>query len=279
MLNTLLTTDSGPRSGKPICVIDGVPGIGKTALAVRWAHQIADRFPDGQLFVDLLGFSASTTAMPPGEALPRLLRALGATPQQASGDPEDLSGRYRSLLSKRRVLIVLDNAKDAEQVRPLLPGSHGCLVIVTSRNRLTGLITTHNARPMSLHGLSAPEWHEALSLRLGAERTTAEASAVAEIFRVSGGLPLAMAIAAARVTVFPDLPLTAIARQLGGTSGRLGALATGDNVTDVRTVFSWSYKRLSAPARRLFRLLSVAGPGFSCQTAASLAGMPVEDTR
>ncbi|HEY2576725.1 MAG TPA: BTAD domain-containing putative transcriptional regulator [Streptosporangiaceae bacterium] len=273
--------DGKPRSAAVLIhAIDGTAGIGKSALAVHWAHLVADRFPDGQLYVNLRGFDPSGSVTTPGEALHGFLDALAIAPQRIPDDLPSRAGLYRSLLHDHRVLIVLDNARDAGQIRPLLPGSPGCLVIATSRNQLTGLITTHDARPLTLDRFSAAEARDALSRRLGPGRLAAEPEALAEIIELCAGLPLATAIVAARATVFRDRSLALIAGELRDARTRLDALSADDTTTDVRAVFSWSYQLLSAPAGQLFRLLSVHnGPDFSRGAAASLAGLPAQEVR
>jgi DNA-binding SARP family transcriptional activator/tetratricopeptide (TPR) repeat protein len=260
--------------------IDGMAGIGKTALAVHWAHQVAGEFPDGQLYVNLRGFDPSGAQMAPDEALRGFLDALGVPAQRVPHGLEAQAGLYRSLLRGRRVLVLLDNARDVGQVRPLLPASPGCLVIVTSRHQLTGLITTHGATALTIQAFSPDEARDALARRLGHDRLAAEPEAVAEIVGLSAGLPLATALVAARATAFRDLPLAVIAGELRDERTRLDALSVNDVATDLRTVFSWSYRLLSPPASRLFRMLSVhGGPEFSRHAAASLAGLPETEIR
>jgi DNA-binding SARP family transcriptional activator/tetratricopeptide (TPR) repeat protein len=270
-----LLEGSQPVAGLVVAAIDGMAGVGKTALAVHWAHQVADQFPDGQLYANLRGFDSDKDAAGPGEVLRGFLDALGMPPQRVPADVDAQASMYRSLMSGRRMLVLLDNARDMEQVRPLLPGSPGCVVIVTSRNRLAGLITAYDARTVSLDAFCAEEARQALALRLGAERTTAEPEAVEEIIDRCAGLPLAMAVVAARATLYPDLPLAEIATELRDARRRLDTLSIDGATADVRAVLSWSYRLLSEPARRLFRLLSVhGGPDFSFNAVASLAGLP-----
>jgi DNA-binding SARP family transcriptional activator len=267
-------------AGLVIAAIDGMAGIGKTALAVHWAHQVADRFPDGQLYANLRGFDPAGRVTPPGEVLRGFLDALGATPRPIPDDLDAQASLLRSLLNGRRVLVLLDNARDMEQVRPLLPGSPGCLVIVTSRSRLPALLTEHGARTVTLGAFSAQEARQALALRLGAERVAAARQALAEVIDRCAGLPLALAIVAARVALYPDLPLTEIARELRSARTRLDALSIDGAAADVRAAFSWSYRLLSEPARRMFRLLSVLeGLDFPENAAASLAGLPRAEAR
>ncbi|MFE2127340.1 AfsR/SARP family transcriptional regulator [Streptomyces amritsarensis] len=279
-----LSTVSGAptRSGTtpaPAVVISGAPGVGKTTFAVHHAHRIAASFPDGQLFVDLCGFHPHAPAVEPGNALHGFLTALGVPAQRI---PEDTPGRstlLRSLLADRQVLLVLDNARDEEQVRPLLPGGAGCLTLITSRNQLPGLITTDGARPLTLPLPSEAEAHEALERRLGAERLGAEPAATADIIRRCGRLPLAIAVVAARAELDPSFPLHAIVDDLRETDG-LDAFAGFDSTTDVRAVFSWSYRSLDEPTARLLRLLALhPGPHITAPAAASLAGLPLARTR
>jgi DNA-binding SARP family transcriptional activator len=268
--------DGGAKStaGVTIAAIDGMAGIGKTALAVRWARQVADRFPDGQLYVNLRGFDPGEATMSAGEALRGFLEALGVAPQRIPSDLDARASLYRSMLHGQRCLVLLDNARDMAQVRPLLPGSPGCLVIVTSRNRLPGLITAHGACNVTLDAVSAKEARQALAARLGSARLGSEPFALAEIIDYCAGLPLAIAVVATRATFYDDLPLSDLASELRDASTRLDALSTEDPAADVRAVFSWSYRLLSEPARRVFRLLSVhCGPDVSRNAVASLAGL------
>jgi DNA-binding SARP family transcriptional activator len=270
-----LLEGSKSATGLVVAAIDGMAGVGKTALAVHWAHQVADRFPDGQLYANLRGFDAAKDASAAGEVLRGFLDALGVPPQRVPADVDAQASMYRSILSGRRMLVLLDNARDMEQVRPLLPGSPGCVVVVTSRNRMPGLIAAHDARTVSLDAFCAEEARQALALRLGPERTAAEPEAVEEIIDRCAGLPLAMAVVAARATLYPNLPLAEIASELRDARRRLDTLSIDGATADVRAVLSWSYRLLSEPARRLFRLLSVhGGPDFSRNAVASLAGVP-----
>jgi DNA-binding SARP family transcriptional activator len=261
-----------------IGAIDGMPGAGKTTLAVHWARLVADRFPDGQLYVNLRGFDPGGT-LGPAEALSGFLPALGVAPQQVPADLDGRAALYRSLLAGQRVLVVLDNARDEAQVRPLLPGAPGSMVIVTSRNRLTGLVASDGASLLTLDVFSPADAREALTRRLGAARAAAEPAAVEEIIARSGRLPLALALVAARAAAHPQFPLAAIAGELRDAQGSLDAF-TGEGGTDVRAIFSWSYRMLSPLAARLFRLLSrQAGPEISLAAAASLAALPARQAR
>lgn len=276
----LLPKDGDDSEKMTISVVSGMAGIGKTTFAVHLAHEIADRFPDGQLFINLRGFDATGSIMTPEEAVRIFLDALGVPPQRIPAQPEAQALLFRTLLARRRMLILLDNARDAEHVRPLLPGSAGCLVIVTSRNQLTSLIAGEGARPLTLHQLTHADAHDVLRLRLGTKRLTAQPVAADEIVALCARLPLALAVVAARAAINPGFPLSAIADELYDSQGSLDAFESGDLNTDVRTVFSWSYDALSAPASRLFRLLGLhTGPDVSAAGAAALAGLPPRQTR
>jgi DNA-binding SARP family transcriptional activator/tetratricopeptide (TPR) repeat protein len=263
-----------------ISAIGGTAGVGKTALAVHWAHQAAGRFPDGQLYVNLRGFHSSGTPMPPAEAIRGFLDSLGIPAERIPAGPDAQTGLYRSLVSGRRMLVVLDNAQDAEQVRPLLPGNSGCLTLVTSRSQLTGLVAAEGAHSLTLDLLTEAEARELLALRLGEARLGAEPRAAAELIRLCACLPLALAIAAARASTRPELGIGALAEELKDAQRRLDALETGDPAVSARTVFSWSLDHLSAPAVRLFRLLGLhPGPDITIPAAASLAGIPPSQAR
>ncbi|MER6531808.1 BTAD domain-containing putative transcriptional regulator [Streptomyces sp. NPDC001508] len=279
-VRALLPGDGRPPGTVVISAIGGMGGVGKTTLAVHWAHEIAGRFPDGQLYINLRGFDPAGPGMAPDEAVRILLDAFGVPPERIPAGLDAQVALYRSLLAQRRVLILLDNARDADQVRPLLPGSAGSLVIVTSRSRLAGLVAGEGAHPLTLDQLSSAEAHDLLARRLGAERLAAEPGAAAEIVARCGRLPLALAIVAAHAAVNPHFPLSAIAERVRESHGSLDMFADGDLGTDLRAVFSWSYRALSAPAARLFRLLGLhGGPDISVPAAAALAGLTPRETR
>ena len=264
----------GPQGAMPISVIHGTAGVGKTTLAVRWAHQVADRFPDGQLYVNLRGFDPAGPPVSPAQAILGFLEALSvpAGPLPASLDAQ--AGLYRSLLAGRRMLILIDNARDVSQVRPLLPGGGGCLVLVTSRERLTGLIAAEAAEPITLDVLTVPEARAMLRGRLGADRVLREPDSVTRLIEVTARLPLALSVAAARAAQRPSSPIAALVGELEDVRGRLDALDAGDGVTSVRAALSWSYRQLSEPAAQVFRLLSLhPGPDIAAPAAASLAGL------
>jgi transcriptional regulator with XRE-family HTH domain/tetratricopeptide (TPR) repeat protein len=280
---TALTTmlDGGSEPGTVvISAIGGTAGVGKTALAVYWAHQVAGRFPDGQLHVNLRGFGPSGIPVAPDAAVRGFLDALGVPPERIPAGPDAQAGLYRSLLADRRMLIVLDNAHDEAQVRPLLPASPASLVLVTSRNQLSGLAAADGARLLSLDVLAHEDAVQLLTARTGSARAGAEPGAVAEIASLCARLPLALAIAAARAAARPAFPLAALVAELRDAAGRLDALDAGDPAASVRAVFSWSYGQLSLDAARMFRLLGLhPGPDISVPAAASLAAVDATQAR
>jgi tetratricopeptide (TPR) repeat protein/transcriptional regulator with XRE-family HTH domain len=271
-LHRLLDQDWPGSQSVVIAAIGGTAGVGKTTLAVRWGHQVAERFPDGQLWVNLRGFDPAATPLHPGEAIRTLLGALHVPPGQIPVSLDAQAGLYRSLLAGREILVVLDNARDTSQIRPLLPGAPGCLVVVTSRSTLLGLAATEGARLLDLDVLSAGEARQLLSNRLGAERLAAEPEAAAELIQLCAGLPLALGITAARASASPNLRLVDLAVQLRDTQTRLDLLDGGDPASSLRAVFCCSYRQLPPEAARMFRLLGVhSGPDISLPAASSLA--------
>jgi tetratricopeptide (TPR) repeat protein/transcriptional regulator with XRE-family HTH domain len=278
-LDALLAVPSERPTVAVISALSGMAGIGKTSLAVHWARRVAGHFPDGQLYVNLRGFDPSGRVMDPADAIRGFLDALGVVPDQIPASPDAQAARYRSLLVGKRVLVLLDNARDAEQVRALLPASPAALVLVTSRNQLTGLLATDGAHPLHLSLLSPEESRELLNERLGDDRVAAEPGALPEIVAACAGLPLALSIAAARAQQ-SGFPLAALAADLNEAGQRLNALDAGDPLSDVRAIFSWSCATLTPPAARLFRLLGLnPGADLSIMAAAALAGAPVAETR
>ncbi|MCX4578336.1 tetratricopeptide repeat protein [Streptomyces sp. NBC_01571] len=276
----LLTRDAGPDGTVVISAIGGMAGIGKTTLAVHWAHQVAHRYPDGQLHVNLRGFDPSGAVMSPGEAVRGFLDALGVPPERVPHGVDAQAALYRSLLSGRRFLVLLDNARDTDQIRPLLPGGPGCLTIVTSRNQLSGLVAAHGAHSLTLRPFDAGQSRAFLVSRLGAARTEAEPRAVSEIVERCGGLPLALACVAARAATQPHVPLSSVAAELREAHGSLDAFGRSGAPADIDAVFSWSLGAVSPEAARLFRLLALhPGPDSSVPAAAALAGRPVRETR
>jgi tetratricopeptide (TPR) repeat protein/transcriptional regulator with XRE-family HTH domain len=274
--------DTATQDGGPVVIsaINGTAGIGKTALAVHWAHNASGRFPDGQLYVNLRGFDLTGTPMQPVEAIRGFLDAFEIPPERIPLNLEAQAALYRSLLANRRVLVVLDNARDADQVRPLLPGSSTCRVVITSRNQLTSLVAQEGARPVTLDVLSVEEAAALLVSRLGRDRVTAEPGTVSELIDRCARLPLALAIVAARAALNPRLPLRVLADELRDEQVRLDALDAGDHATSVRAVFSSSYQHLDPSAARIFRLLAVhPGPDISLPATASLSGIPLREAR
>ncbi|HXF03610.1 MAG TPA: NB-ARC domain-containing protein, partial [Arthrobacter sp.] len=263
-----------------ISVVAGTAGVGKTAFAVHWAHQVADRFPDGQLYVNLRGFDPSGLPVSPTEAIRGLLDAMGVPAERIPADLNAQAGLYRTLLAGKRMLVVLDNARDDGQVRPLLPGSPGCMVVVTSRSQLPGLAVTENAQMLNLDVLPDADAWRMLAARLGARRAAAEPEAVTEIGELCARLPLALAVGATRAATRPGLPLSALAAELRDAQSRLDVLDLGDEAASLRAVFCWSTEQLSPEAGLMFRLLGLhPGPDITAAAAASLAAVPVSQAR
>jgi hypothetical protein len=256
--------------------ITGTAGVGKTALANHFAHQIAESFPDGRLYVNLRGFDPVLPPMPPAEAIRVFLDAFAVPAERIPADLAAQVGLYRSLLAGQRVLMVLDNAISADQVRPLLPASPSCLVIITSRNRLAGLVAIDGTVPVSLDLLSHAEARDLLTGVLGADRVAAENDVADQLIELCGRLPLALRITAARIATRPGLPLAVSAAELADATQRLDALHTPDDpLASVRIALASSYDHLSCDAGRTFRLLGVhPGPDISAPAVARLAGIP-----
>ena len=259
-LDLLLPGDAG-RQGRvagPVVIsaVSGTAGVGKTALAVRWAHRVAEVFPDGQLYVNLRGYDPDQP-VPPGEALAGFLRALGVPDQGIPLEVAERAARYRSLLAGKRLLVVLDNAATEEQVRPLLPGSGSVMVVVTSRDGLAGLVARDGARRLDLDLLPLPEAVAPLRTLIGARADT-DPAATETLAELCARLPLALRVAAELASSRPDTPLAELAVELAGLQGRLELLEVGgDPRSAVAGVFSWSYRHLPAEAARMFRLLGL----------------------
>lgn len=274
-LDGMLSQQAGPVV---ITAIAGTAGVGKTALAVHWAHRVADRFPDGQLYLNLRGYATDAPSRPI-EALAAMLRSLGVAPEQIPADEAQAAAMYRTRLADKRVLVVLDNAGTVGQVRPLLPGSPGCLVLITSRDRLAGLVARDGAYRLTLDVLTADESKTLLTRLLGAERVAAEASAAAELAQTCAHLPLALRIAAADLTARPSLSITAYVSELS-RDGLNALRIEGDEQGALQATFDLSYRRLPADAARLFRLLGlVPGTDFTAPAAAALADTTEGHTR
>ncbi|MER5795518.1 BTAD domain-containing putative transcriptional regulator [Streptomyces sp. NPDC001980] len=263
-----------------ISAIGGAAGIGKTALAVHWAHQVRDHFPDGQLYVNLHGFDHDRQPLEPGEALEGLLRGMGLTASEIPPRHEAQGRVFRTLLADRRMLVLLDNAASAEQVRPLLPSSPTCCVVVTSRNRLGDLVAHDGAHALPLGLLRPDEAHALLRRTLGADRVAADERAIGELIRLCGSLPLALRVAAARLAGDPGLRAADLVAEM--TEGnRLQALEPEGGVNSpLYTAFSVSYQDLSTGARRLFRMLGLSpGAEFTAEVAAALLDAPPSRAR
>ncbi|GAA4530062.1 AfsR/SARP family transcriptional regulator [Amycolatopsis samaneae] len=267
------------REDGGIVVIEGTAGVGKTSLAVHWSHRVADRFPGGQLFLDLRGHSAETPVTLQA-ALAGFLRAVGVSPESLPSTVEERSALLRSRLAGSRTLLLLDNARDAEQVRPLLPGP-GNLVVVTSRNQLRGLVARAGARRIALGSFGHRDTVALLAGSVGRARLDAEPLAVAELAELCGGLPLALALAGERASRFSGMSLAGIVDELRDQRLRLDALRDPQDAgTDLRAAFSWSYKALRPAAARLFRLLGLhPGLTVSLHSAAALAGTGLREAR
>jgi DNA-binding SARP family transcriptional activator/tetratricopeptide (TPR) repeat protein len=269
----------GPAPAAVISAVSGTGGVGKTALAIHWAHRAADRFPDGQLHVNLRGYDPAGP-LTAADALAGFLRALGVPGPDIPPGEDQRAARYRSLLAGRRMLIVLDNAATAEVIRPLLPGTPGCAVLVTSRDALAGLVARDGAARLDLDLLPLGEAVALLAELIG-ERACADPDTTATLAVQCARLPLALRVAAELAAARPAAPLAGLAADLASQQRRLDLLeAAGDPRTAVRAVFSWSYQQLSADAARMFRLLGIhPGPDISVAAAASLAAMAEADAR
>ncbi|MYX14721.1 helix-turn-helix domain-containing protein [Streptomyces sp. SID8374] len=267
-LDALLSPDPGERAH--VVAVVGAPGVGKTALAKHWAHTRRAHFADGQLFVDLRGHSPLPT-LRPGDVLAQFLRALGAPPDQLPADEDEAAALYRTLLADKQMLIVLDNARDAEQVRPLIPGARGCGVVITSRSRLAGLVVSDGARQLALDVLDPDEARRLLGSIIGECVATADEEAARRLVEVCGGLPLAIRIAGANL-VARDTGIASYCAELAGDDMLSRLRIEGDRRSTVRAAFDLSYLALPAGARRMFRLLGLMpGPDVSVNGAAALA--------
>jgi DNA-binding SARP family transcriptional activator/Tfp pilus assembly protein PilF len=268
-----------PSSAVPITVVSGTAGVGKTALAVHWARQAASLFPDGQLYLNLRGYDPGQP-VPPGDALAGFLRALGMAGQQIPQDDDERAAAYRSLLDGRRVLVLLDNAASVEQVRPLLPGCPSCLVLVTSRDSLAGLVARHGARRIDLDILPQPDALGLLRTLIGS-RVDAEPDAAAALAAQCARLPLALRVAAELAASSEESSLSELAAELADEQRRLDLLdAGGDGRTAIRGVFSWSYRHLPAGAARAFRLAGLhPGADFDASAVAALTAADTAHAR
>ncbi|MFI7026820.1 ATP-binding protein [Micromonospora sp. NPDC049900] len=277
-LNRMLTDDAVTTT---LVVLCGTAGVGKTALALRWAHEVQHRFPDGQLYANLRGHDPGEPSRP-DQVLDRFLRALGVPPSAVPTDAEDREALYRSQLADRRMLILLDNAATVRQIRPLLPGTSGCLVIVTSRTMLSGLVSRDGGRRLSLRILSEDDAVTLLQDVTAGYRADDDPGEMAELARLCARLPLALRIAAERAASRPHMPLAELIQDLRDESALWDALTAeeGDEADAVRCVFAWSYRALDTSAARLFRLIGLhPGTDFGVPAAAALADMPLPQVR
>ncbi|MEV8593428.1 BTAD domain-containing putative transcriptional regulator [Streptomyces sp. NPDC052012] len=259
-----------------IAAIDGTGGVGKSALAIHVAHRLAGRFPDGQFYVDLHGATAGLTPLEPGEVLGRFLSTLGVPNVAVPSNIEEAAAAFRSLVADRRILMVLDNAAGADQVRPLLPAGAGCAVLVTSREMLT---TLEGATHLHLGVLFHDQAMALLERIVGRERVAAETDAADTIIKMCGGLPLALRIVGARLAARPSWPLSALVERLTDAQSRLDEIQVGD--VSVRAGFDASYQAIAGSdhptdqaAAHAFRLLGVVpGPSLGLPAAAALLGV------
>lgn len=263
-----------------VVLVVGPGGVGKTSLVVNWAHSRSDRFPDGQLYANLRGFDPAGAPADPAEVLRQFLDALHVLPERIPNDLETRGALFRELTSQRRLLVVLDNARDEEQVRPLLPAGGACLTVVTSRTRLTGLVVAEQAHLVGLRVLAEPDAAALLARRIDRGKLSDDPEAVDELIRFTGGLPLALSVVAAWALAHPTFSLRTLATDLRNEQTRLDALDAGEPTASVRAVISWSYQSLSPAAAKLFRLLAVhPGADIGVHAAAALAGVTTTSVR
>ncbi|WP_090099381.1 AfsR/SARP family transcriptional regulator [Lentzea jiangxiensis] len=276
-LSSVLGDATAPRT----VVVHGTAGVGKTTFVVQWANQVASSFPDGQFFVNLRGFEGEGAAREPAEVLRKLLDALDPSTANRPSDLDGLIAMYRGVLAGRRALLVLDNARDSQQVTPLLPAAPGCLVVITTRRELTSLVASTGAHSVRIGLLDMDEAVALMTHRLGRQRVQREPSAVRAIAGACARLPLALAVASARIASNPEFRLSDIASQLtDDVQPGLDFLATDDPHSDVRSVLSWSYRALSPAAARTFALLALVPLSWTTTPAvASLTGVPVPRAR
>ncbi|MFF5289210.1 AfsR/SARP family transcriptional regulator [Paractinoplanes globisporus] len=280
-LATLDGTLAPPGGDEPpltVVLLSGTPGVGKSALAVRWAHRVREAFPDGQLYVNLRGYDAEQPVAV-GDALAGFLTALGVPGTEIPPGVEERAGRYRSELTGRRMLVLLDNASSVEQVRPLLPGTGSCLVLITSRDSLPGMVAIHGAERINLDLLPLAD-AVVLLRRLIGGRVDREPSVAEELAAACARLPLALRIAAELAAARTDVSLAELVGELGDHRLRLDLLDAGDPRAEVRAVFSWSYQNLPADAARVFRLLGLnPGESLRVEAVAALTGTDAGEAR
>ncbi|WP_218136610.1 ATP-binding protein [Actinacidiphila guanduensis] len=273
-LGTLLAEDRQDAQAVPVAVITGTAGVGKTSLALHWAHAVRSRFPDGQLYANLRGHSAASPASPEA-VLSGFLQDLGVPSAHVPAEPERRETMFRSLLADRRMLVVLDNAADSAQVRPLLPAAPGCLVVVTSRDDLSGLVSRLGALRLEVTTLQTADAVALLRAATADYRARDRRADLAELARLCAGLPLALRIAAERAATWATMPMGELIDDLREESARWNLLTVDaeEGADAMRSVFEWSYQALPAPAARLFRLLGLhPGNEFGLPAVASLTG-------
>jgi tetratricopeptide (TPR) repeat protein len=265
------------ESSPPITVvtaIGGAPGVGKTALAVHWARQVRDRFPDGDLYIDMRGYG-STSRLSEEQALDKFLRSLGVTPELIPIDIEERAALYRSVVSSKRLLIVIDNVSSVRQVRRLLPGSRRCFVVITTRGSLSSLVAREGATRVTLDVLTPEDAVRLLAEVIGDDRIDREDGAARRIAEQCSYLPLALRVVAERAASRPYASLAELAGELVSEQRRLDALVAEDELNNVRAVFSWSYRALSAEQQRTFRAIGLhAGTEFSTEALSALTDLP-----
>ena len=278
-VDDLLALDKLTAGGRTVTIsaVSGMSGVGKTALATRWAHSAADRFPDGHLYLDLRGY-ATLPPVSTSEGLAHLIRSLAPAAPDVPADEQGAAALFRTLMAERRTLLILDNARSAEQVRPLLPGSAASVVLVTSRDTLAGLVALDGARVHNLDILKPDESYDLLAAILGTDRVEAEREAAVRLAALAGHLPLAVRILGAHLAVSPSRSIADLVAALLRASPLAEIAVDGDPRANVRAVFAQSYLALSAPQRRLFRLLGLApGPDITTDAAAALVDGTVAD--
>jgi DNA-binding SARP family transcriptional activator/tetratricopeptide (TPR) repeat protein len=279
-LNDVLGTAGPANADGVIVAIDGGAGVGKTTLAVHWARQLATRYPDGQLYVNLRGFDPSGNPMSPADVVRSFLNAFQIPTKRIPVNPDAMAALYRSVVADRRIMVLLDNARDADQVRPLLPTGPDSLTIITSRNRLSSLVTKDGAHVVTLNPFTQTDATALLTHRIGPDRLAAEPDTAPDLIERCARLPLALAIVATRAATNPQFRLRDLANELRDEHTLLDALDTDEPTASVRSVFSWSYQSLSRPSARLFRLLALhPGPDIALPATASLAAVPSPDAR
>ncbi|GAA1676178.1 BTAD domain-containing putative transcriptional regulator [Fodinicola feengrottensis] len=263
----------------PVLVMSGPGGVGKTSLAVHWAYQVVKDYPDGQLFVDLRGYSRETPVTVV-EALHRFVRALGCPPDEIPADRDEASALYRSMLAGRRILIVLDNAQSADQVRQLLPGAGGCTVVITSRERLDGLTARDGALRLDLEVLSPEEAHVLLENSIGTTQIAGQHEEVQVLARTCGYLPLALRVAAAHLCRSPNMTVGGYLQEMAYLGPLNALIVDGDEQATVATAFDLSYSRVSLEAQRCYRLLAlVPGADISAPAVGALIARPLAEVR